>query len=153
MRLKINKLCYNFTQWCDYEPACGLSTFGASKTQLHKSRKITCKISIMMVMKIVAKLDSDGDDRDRRRTLMLTPMCCWGGLFLLSYLYLLIKLNWNIRSFQSTYYHVSKCQVFLCRFCLLENCKYIKHSLYLITLFFLLPMMVSIFWCSKDLFY
>ena len=46
----------------------------------------------MMIIKIFAKLDSDGDDRDSRRTLMLTPMCCWGGLFLLSYLYLLNKI-------------------------------------------------------------
>lgn len=43
-------------------------------------------------LKKVTKLDSDGEDKDRRRTLMLTPMCCWGGLFLLSYLFLLIKM-------------------------------------------------------------
>ena len=35
---------------------------------------------------MVTKLDSDGEERESRRTLMLTAMCCPVGLFLLSYL-------------------------------------------------------------------
>ena len=41
---------------------------------------------------MVTKLDSDGEERESRRTLMLTAMCCPVGLFLLSYL---IKIYLN----------------------------------------------------------
>ena len=35
---------------------------------------------------LITKLDSEGEERERRRTLILTAMCCPVGLFLLSYL-------------------------------------------------------------------
>ena len=49
-----------------------------------KYRKIIFYMDGRGVM--VTKLDSDGEERESRRTLMLTAMCCPVGLFLLSYL-------------------------------------------------------------------
>ena len=58
-----------------------------------KSMKMCTKKSIKIGLKvneesskILTKLDSSGEERERSITLMLTLICCWGGLILLSYL-------------------------------------------------------------------